>query len=710
MQRILFSVVVLSLAVSGPVSAGTLPVATPSGILLDRVLPLAHLEDLDGAPDSPAVDLPRWRQAVFELSRAAESPLGWPGARELAAEATRKSVPGEVPLAVLWAAYDRMGPGRQVRPGRVFAFTALRPVIHHGADVVFTLEPADLLFHGAGELRSWAFDAGDGLGWRSLEPGRRVAVSYAGAGRKILRLRAMDRSDGPVYGAAVLQVQRLETPDPTETWSVTATESWDGSAGSGLAYLYLAPEHAVLANPVVVVEGFDLDNSMDWPVLYDLLNQENLLEDLRADGYDAVVLDFSEATEPVQRNAFVLTRLLEMVRQETGPDVTVALVGASMGGLVCRYGLAWLEDRGQDHGVRTFLSFDSPQKGANIPLGLQYWLDFFKDESEDAGYLLSRLDTPAARQMLLYHHTEPPADLPGPDPMFSSFQADLAGLAGGWPSRPRLVAVANGSGQRIDQGFAPGEQLILYEYRSWSVDIDGNVWAVPDGTQQTIFDGMINLIWPLPDTYRTVSVDSALPWDGAPGGYRASLAEMDTTAVPYGDIVALHDVHCFIPTISALALDVPDPFFDISGAADLVSLTPFDAVYYPVANQEHIAITPENKAWILAEVRAGASPVEEPDLSGRKGPVLYPAVPNPFNPITGIGFRLDEKSAVTLEVFDLAGRLVRTLVRGRIFEAGSRTLAWNGTGDGGRSLPAGTYICRLAAGDQVRTRRLTLIK
>ena len=53
---------------------------------------------------------------------------------------------------------------------------------------------------------------------------------------------------------------------------------------------------------------------MDWPVLYEALNRENLIEDLRADGYDAVVLDFTEATEPIQRNAMVLTELIAQLR------------------------------------------------------------------------------------------------------------------------------------------------------------------------------------------------------------------------------------------------------------------------------------------------------------------------------------------------------------------------------------------------------------
>ena len=261
-----------------------------------------------------------------------------------------------------------------------------------------------------------------------------------------------------------------------------------------------------------------------------------------------------------------------------------------------------------------------------------------------------------------------------------------------------------------DQGFAAGQQLIFYEYRSLLADIDGNVWAVPDEASQTIFDGMINLIWPLPDTYQTVTVGGTLPWDNAPGGYRLSLAQMDTTAVPYGDIVALHDAHCFVPTVSALALDVADPFFDIDGASDLLQMTPFDAVYYPSANQEHIAITAENKAWLMAEIQTDLTPAQDQPALMVSDTVLYPAAPNPFNPSTEISFRVGKRAEVSLKVYDLSGRLVRTLVPGVLHNPGIHTLTWTGDGDGGNGLPSGVYLCQLQVKDEVKTRRLTLLK
>ncbi len=317
-----------------------LPASTPNGILTDRVLPMAHLEDLDGTPTAPAVNLPRWRQTVHELSRSAETPLGWPTSRDLEAKPTGHN---QVPLAVVWSEYDRLDSEETVQPALAFAFTPLKRNTHYGQALLFSLDQTHILENRRHEVVGWRVDTGGGAGWQELIPGNELPVSYSTLGSKTLRLRAELPDGSHLQAAALLHVKRLDTPEPTETWAVTATESFDGAVASGQAYLYLAEGHSQLTNPVVVVEGFDLDNTMDWPVLYELLNQENMLEDLRADGYDAVVLDFTEATEPIQRNAFVLTELLSRVQNVAGAETSVAVVGASMGGLVSRYALTWLD-------------------------------------------------------------------------------------------------------------------------------------------------------------------------------------------------------------------------------------------------------------------------------------------------------------------------------------------------------------------------------
>jgi hypothetical protein len=89
---------------------------------------------------------------------------------------------------------------------------------------------------------------------------------------------------------------------------------------------------------------------------------------------------------------------------------------------------------------------------------------------------------------------------------------------------------------------------------------------------------------------------------------------------------------------------------------------------------------------------------------------LLGAFPNPFNPRTTIGFRLEGTETVALRVFDLAGRLVRTLVGGEVREPGRHDIAWNGRDDDGRRVASGTYFYRLEAGRYAETRSLVLVK
>lgn len=89
--------------------------------------------------------------------------------------------------------------------------------------------------------------------------------------------------------------------------------------------------------------------------------------------------------------------------------------------------------------------------------------------------------------------------------------------------------------------------------------------------------------------------------------------------------------------------------------------------------------------------------------------ILARNVPNPFNPATEISFAVPRAGHVTLKIFDLAGRTVRTLVDGRR-EAGSHAVMWRGEDDAGARAPSGTYFYRLEAGGEVFTRKMTLLK
>lgn len=88
---------------------------------------------------------------------------------------------------------------------------------------------------------------------------------------------------------------------------------------------------------------------------------------------------------------------------------------------------------------------------------------------------------------------------------------------------------------------------------------------------------------------------------------------------------------------------------------------------------------------------------------------LRPARPNPFNPRTTIAFELPEAARVRLEVFDLAGRRVATLLEADL-PAGANEATWDGTDARGAAAPSGSYIARLSWGGQVRSEGLQLVR
>lgn len=83
--------------------------------------------------------------------------------------------------------------------------------------------------------------------------------------------------------------------------------------------------------------------------------------------------------------------------------------------------------------------------------------------------------------------------------------------------------------------------------------------------------------------------------------------------------------------------------------------------------------------------------------------------PNPFNPTTNISFALPHDSHVLLQVFDVTGALVKTLVDQSV-RAGNMQIHWDGTNLTGNKVASGVYLYRLAAGDFVTAKKMVLMK
>jgi hypothetical protein len=104
-------------------------------------------------------------------------------------------------------------------------------------------------------------------------------------------------------------------------------------------------------------------------------------------------------------------------------------------------------------------------------------------------------------------------------------------------------------------------------------------------------------------------------------------------------------------------------------------------------------------------------------ISGTAEKLSFSTYPNPFRPGTKalLSFYLNSDSTVTIKIYDLAGRVVRTIMENNILPAGAReTDFWDGKDNNGRTVLAGTYLAKIEAvsGGKTRTetKKITLIK
>lgn len=89
---------------------------------------------------------------------------------------------------------------------------------------------------------------------------------------------------------------------------------------------------------------------------------------------------------------------------------------------------------------------------------------------------------------------------------------------------------------------------------------------------------------------------------------------------------------------------------------------------------------------------------------------LHQNVSNPFNPSTTIQFDVPASGGVvTLRIYDVSGRLVRTLIN-ESQSVGQKSVSWNGRNDAGQQVATGTYFYRLVAPGFEQTRKMVLLK
>ena len=161
-----------------------------------------------------------------------------------------------------------------------------------------------------------------------------------------------------------------------------------------------------------------------------------------------LLMDSTQATVNIENNGLVLAKLLETLYEQHSATMTedFVVVGASMGGLVSRFGLAWMEANNKPHHTRLFISFDSPQNGAQIPIGLQQMVDKFTQFGGLAVFPSVRNaihQSNAAKQLLVHHSSTNSESIQG-HPFRGILQTNLTAV-GNYPSQCRIVSISNGN-------------------------------------------------------------------------------------------------------------------------------------------------------------------------------------------------------------------------------------------------------------------------
>jgi len=487
----------------------------------------------------------------------------------------------------------------------------------------------------------------------------------------------------------------------------------------------------VLDKPIIVVDGFDPGDTRSITGLYDLLSYEatsgteNLADFVRGEGFDVVILNFPIYTRPddmalidggadfIERNAMLLVDLINIINTDKVGNEQNVIIGPSMGGLISRFALGYMEQQTLDHDTRLWLSFDAPHHGANVPIGLQHQLNVvaFGLQTTLAGdnsvvelqpLISSFLRSPAAKQLLVDHldahlangstvDFDPSIVLPVADPFRAIFDSNINNLTStGYPENTRNVAIINGSGigsayQDINGAdISPGFALISETINvAPFTDLVSGVNFTPTSTNNqqvsfidiTFFGGSILVGGPKSANSEAPSFTDGV--DAAPGGLFdiGSLTDgVDTSGLAGQFLGALNsDAFSFIPSVSGMALDITSNGeidwyhdFDLPGGTppegDVLNSTPFINYYIPDDNEPHVQLTEANVAFALTEILAETLSVnqfEDNDIRLESNPISSELTILSDNPIND----------AFLQLFDLTGKTVYS----NNFDISSRT-------------------------------------
>ncbi len=691
---------------------------TTTKILYDRVFPLSNATNIEGRVFTSN----NFLQVYHEMQRA-DFLQRLPQLEKIREAGNKGFSNNYIPLAVLVADFESIEPkaieNRALALNENEKFTIKNAAenifnVHHLAlmgtllgkttdrNPTFILSK-ELMFNTS--QRSIAFiEIENANSWKRINQDEAFQLSFANNGLQNIGYK-IHFTDGSIAAhTLVLEVNYQQravdgksfAPNVVNTISSTIPYKGYGESaaftGIGEYEVFLDTVNGVLDKPIILVDGFDPGDTRNTTAIYQMLNyggNQNLGDALRAQGYDVIVLNFPKYTRPdgvtvidggvdyIQRNALVLVALINKINADKIGVEKNVVIGPSMGGLISRYALRYMEQNSLNHDARLYLSFDSPHLGANVPIGFQHLFNYMAygplADVTMQEVVNGMLKSPAAKEMLLDHmdahfksgsttEFDPAILLPAGAPNYRNpFQTELAAM--GFPQTTRNVAISNGAGNGTMTG-TPGMTVMDHTFNTSSTQraiIKLNFTPLKNQTLEVSrFKGQQWILaW---ITFYDSGASSKSPattsgLDSAPGG-RFDIGQFAAFANGNAMLTEfLNNLNIlyfdFIPTISSLAISNTNDYYASVSAS---SATPFAAYSVPTDNENHVTLTAQNVQFALNEI------LNPGTLANSENPKASVIIENPVRSSIKIKTNTNLNNA-KISITDMNGRKVLELVQ-----------------------------------------------
>ncbi|WP_086769967.1 hypothetical protein [Streptomyces bobili] len=379
------------------------------------------------------------------------------------------------------------------------------------------------------------------------------------------------------------------TTAPAEPVEVPDHAEWP--LPNGFAWVFPADGNTTgdVVRPVIMADGFNLGRSELDKTYQGLEGGYKFISELHRRGRDVILLGFEERSASILDNARAAeAAIMEAIGRRQG-NAPLVVGGFSMGGIVTRYALADMERKRMDHQTALYFSYDSPHRGASIPVGVQAFSHFIPFANDFA----KQMDSPAARQMLWRHYDKDTKKI-GVAPERIEF-LDALNRLGGWPMRPLKIAVANGRADGVGlPEVLPGEVALridrIYPGTTFYTQAQGD----------DVTAAYLNRRFPKAE--ETVTTSGFPEVDGAPGGTLHTYKILADAMRKLGGTVDLrHEEVCFVASVSAVAIrdvetqeDLYTPIGELgSDESEL------DEYFCSPTTTAHTAITAELCTWLM---------------------------------------------------------------------------------------------------------------